>query len=333
MQPRRVRAWSKMAYCSRTNDFVRAKIQIAMPSNFHLAIHGGAGDITPTNLPPDEEAEARDDLTEVLRAGYDLLKRGGSSLDAVELAVSMLEDAPHFNAARGATFNSEGKNELDAAIMCGRTQNAGAVAGVTVVRNPVRAARAVMESSPYVLLIGPGADAFARKQNLEIVAPEYFSTPRQRARFERMQSVNPIPASEKFGTVGAVALDGRGDLAAATSTGGMLNKTDGRVGDSPIIGAGTYASNATCAISCTGHGEHFIRSVAAYDVAALMEYRGLSLQFAVDEVVMRKLKARGGEGGMIALDAAGNCALLFNSAGMYRGQIGVDGNADVAIFG
>ena len=304
-----------------------------MPVNFHLAIHGGAGDITSQNLPSDQEAECRAGLTRVLEAGHALLESGGSSLDAVELAVSLLEDAPQFNAAHGATFNAAGYNELDAAIMCGRTLNAGAIAGVTIVRNPVKAARAVMERSPYVLLIGPGADAFARDQDLEIVAPEYFATARQRERFARMNGVAPLPASEKFGTVGAVAVDRAGDLAAATSTGGMLNKTYGRVGDSPIIGAGTYANNATCAVSATGHGEHFICSVAAYDVAALMEYRGLSVRDAAAKVVMRKLKSRGGEGGMIALDRVGNCALTFNSAGMYRGQIGRDGAADVAIFG
>ncbi len=304
-----------------------------MPVNFHLAIHGGAGDITPANLPPDQEAECRAGLMRVLRAGHALLERGGSSLDAVELAVAMLEDAPQFNAAHGATFNAKGGNELDAAIMCGRTLRAGAVAGVTVVRNPVKAARAVMERSPYVLLAGPGADDFARDQNLEIVAPSYFSTARQRERFARVNGTDAPPASEKFGTVGAVAVDARGDVAAATSTGGMLNKTYGRVGDSPLIGAGTYANNATCAVSATGHGEHFICNVAAYDIAALMEYRGLSLQQAADEVVMRKLKQRGGDGGVIAVDGAGHCALTFNSAGMYRGQIGRDGQMEVAIFG
>ena len=303
-----------------------------MPANFHLAIHGGAGDITPANLPPGQEAECRAVLTEVLRAGHDLLERGGSALDAVELAVSMLEDAPQFNAGRGASFTFDGRNELDASMMCGRTLDAGAVAAVGTVRNPVKAARAVMELSPYVLLVGQGAEAFAREQDLKIVAPDYFATPHQRERLRQMQSVNPWPAAEKFGTVGAVALDKNGDLAAATSTGGMINRRYGRVGDSPVIGAGTYANNATCAVSCTGHGEHFICNVAAYDVSALMEYRGLSLREATDEVVLRKLVARGGDGGLIALDRSGNCVLTFNSAGMYRGQIGPDGATNVAIF-
>ena len=303
-----------------------------MPANFHLAVHGGAGDITPANLPPDQESQCRAVLTEVLRAGHALLQRGASALDAVELTVSLLEDAPQFNAGRGASFTFDGRNELDASIMCGRTLQAGAVAGVGVVRNPVQAARAVMENSPYVLLIGAGAEQFARAQKLKIVAPEYFATPRQLERLRQMQSENPLPASEKFGTVGAVALDKNGDLAAATSTGGMINRRWGRVGDSPVIGAGTYANNATCAVSGTGHGEHFICNVAAYDVSALMEYRGLSLREAVEEVVMRKLKQRGGDGGLIALDNSGRCALTFNSLGMYRGQIGRDGAAIVAIF-
>ncbi len=303
-----------------------------MSTNFRLAIHGGAGDITPANLPPDQEAECRAVLTQVLQAGHALLRAGASSLDAVELAVSLLEDAPQFNAGRGASFTFAGRNELDASIMCGRTLNAGAVAGVTVVRNPVKAARAVMDRSPYVLLVGTGAEEFARDCGLEIVPPSYFATPRQWERLQQIQSPNPSPASEKFGTVGAVALDQAGDVAAATSTGGMINRRYGRVGDSPIIGAGTYANNATCAVSCTGHGEHFICNVAAYDVAALMEYRGLRLSDAAHEVVMRKLKQRGGDGGLIAVDGAGNCALTFNSAGMYRGQIGSDGQASVAIF-
>lgn len=304
-----------------------------MSANFTLAIHGGAGDITPANLPPDQEAECRTLLMQVLQAGHALLREGASSLDAVENAVKTLEDAPQFNAARGATLNAQGRNELDAAIMCGRSLNAGAVAGVTVVRNPVSAARAVMERSSYVLLIGAGAEEFARDNGLEIVPPRYFVTERQLRRFERMQGVNPLPASEKFGTVGAVALDKDGDLAAATSTGGMLNKRYGRVGDSPIIGAGTYANNATCAVSATGHGEHFLCNVAAYDIAALMEYRGLQLHEATEEVVMRKLKARGGDGGVIAVDGAGNVALTFNSAGMYRGHVTSGGQTSVEIFG
>ena len=300
--------------------------------NFAFAIHGGAGDITPANLTPDLEAEARAVLERVLHNGHAMLSGGASSLDAVEGAVKMLEDAPQFNAGRGASFTHDGRNQLDASIMDGRTLNAGAVAGVMTIRNPIGAARAVMERSPYVLLMGAGAEEFAQTEGLDIVEPSYFGTPRQWEKLQRLRADNPLPAPEKFGTVGAVALDKNGDLAAATSTGGMINRKWGRVGDSPIIGAGTYANNATCAISATGHGEHFIRSVAAHDISALMEYRGLSLGRAAEEVVLRKLRARGGDGGVIGVDARGNIALTFNSAGMYRGQIGVDGVASVAIF-
>ena len=302
-------------------------------SPFSLAIHGGAGDITPANLTPDQADDCRAVLGEVLRAGHAMLRDGASALDAVEAAVRMLEDAPQFNAGHGATFTADGRNELDAAIMCGRTLGAGAIAGVRTVRSPVSAARAVMERSPYVLLIGRGAERFAGEQGLDIVEPSYFATPRQWERLQRMRGDDPLPASEKFGTVGAVALDQKGNLAAATSTGGMLNKRYGRVGDSPIIGAGTYANNATCAVSATGHGEHFICNVTAYDISALMEYRGLSLREATQEVVMRKLVARGGDGGVIAVDKVGNVELCFNSAGMYRGSIGIDGTANVGIFG
>ena len=300
--------------------------------NFGFAIHGGAGDITPANLSPAEADECRAVLGEVLRASHAMLREGASSLDAVERAVKMLEDAPQFNAGHGASFTHDGRNELDASIMDGRTLGAGAVAGVTTIRNPIGAARAVMESSPYVLLIGAGAESFAQTQGLDIVEPSYFGTPRQWEKLQRLRGDDPSPEAEKFGTVGAVALDAAGNLAAATSTGGMINRKWGRVGDSPIIGAGTYANNATCAISATGHGEHFICSIAAYDIAALMEYRGWSLARAAEEVVLRKLVARGGDGGVIGIDSRGNIVLTFNSAGMYRGQIGVDGRAEVAIF-
>lgn len=301
------------------------------PFNFGLAIHGGAGEITPANCPPDFERECRAVLDEVLRAGHAMLRDGVSSLDAVETAVRSLEDAPQFNAGRGASFTFDGRQELDASIMDGRTLMAGAVAGVTTIRNPVRAARAVMENSPYVLLIGAGAEIFAQSQSLEIVEPSYFATERQREKWQRLRAESAA-AERKFGTVGAVALDRNGDLAAATSTGGMVNRKWGRVGDSPIIGAGTYANNATCAVSCTGHGEHFIRNVAAYDISALMEYRGLSLREAAAEVVLNKLVKCGGEGGVIAIDRDGHIALCFNSAGMFRGQIGADGAPSVAIF-
>jgi beta-aspartyl-peptidase (threonine type) len=304
-------------------------------SKFALAIHGGAGDITPANLPPDEEKACRDALNEVLQAGYTLLSDGASSLDAVEAAVRMLEDCPLFNAGRGATLTHDGRNELDAAIMDGRTLVAGAVAGITVVRNPVSAARSVLERSPYVMLVGKGAEEFAAEQGLEIVEPSYFFTRHQFEKLEKLRQSNaaqPSKSGEKYGTVGAVALDKRGDLAAATSTGGMLNKRYGRVGDSPVIGAGTYANNATCAVSATGHGEHFICSVVAYDISALMEYKGLSVGEACDEVVLRKLVARQGDGGVIAVSANADIAISFNSLGMHRGSIGSEQGAFVDIF-
>ncbi len=308
--------------------------------NFGLAIHGGAGDITPANLPPDQERACRDVLQQVLQVGHSMLDQNASALDAVEVAVRLLEDSPWFNAARGASFTHDGRNELDASIMDGRTLMAGGVAGVTTIRNPVSAARAVMERSPYVLLLGAGAEAFARHCNLEIVEPSYFATPHQLEKLEKLQretaevqSADVLPDGEKFGTVGAVALDKVGHLAAATSTGGMINRKWGRVGDSPIVGAGTYANDATCAVSSTGHGEHFICNVVAYDISALMEYRDLSLREAAEEVVQNKLVARGGDGGVIAIDKTGHIELCFNSAGMYRGQVGADGEISVAIFG
>lgn len=303
-------------------------------NSFALAIHGGAGNITPQNLPPAQERACHDTLTQVLESGYALLKNGAHSLDVVEATVRMLEDSPLFNAGHGASLTHEGRAELDASIMDGRTGQAGAIAGVTTIRNPISAARAVMEHSPYVLLIGAGAEAFASERGLEQVENSYFVTPRQAEKLEVMRRENaPLPSkSEKYGTVGAVALDQFGNLAAATSTGGMMNKRYGRVGDSPIIGAGTYANNATCAVSATGHGEHFLCNVVAYDVAALMEYRGLSLQAATEEVVLHKLVARNGDGGLIAIDRDGNISLVFNTEGMYRGRINTTGEATVAIF-
>ncbi|BCM89197.1 isoaspartyl peptidase [Abditibacteriota bacterium] len=300
-----------------------------------LAIHGGAGNITPSNLPPNQEQAYRDALTQVLETGHALLCQGGHSLDVVEAAVRLLEDSPLFNAGKGACFTYEGRNELDASIMDGHTLQAGAVAGVTTIRNPISAARAVMERSPYVLLIGTGAESFAADQGLEIVEPEYFYTRRQYERWEKSHQAREESASlngEKFGTVGAVALDSYGDLAAATSTGGMMNKRYGRVGDSPIIGAGTYANNATCAVSATGHGEHFLCNVVAYDIAALMEYKGLSVQDAAEEVVMHKLAQRRGEGGVIAIGKNGQVAMPFSSVGMYRGSITADGQMSVHMF-
>jgi len=285
------------------------------------------------------EKQYRTALEEALRTGHAILARGGSSIDAVEATVRVLEDNPLFNAGKGAVFTHEGRNELDASIMEGKTRKAGAVAGVTIIRNPISAARAVMEKSPHVMMTGKGAELFATKMGLEIVDPSYFWTERRWKSLQNElrketspQSALPADPERKHGTVGAVAVDRAGNLAAATSTGGMTNKQYGRVGDSPIIGAGTFAENESCAVSATGHGEFFIRWTVAYDIAALMKYRGMTVQAAADEVINKKLKAVEGEGGVIALDAKGNFAMPFNSEGMYRGWIGADGVPKVSIY-
>ncbi|WP_161889241.1 isoaspartyl peptidase/L-asparaginase family protein [Pontibacter russatus] len=315
-------------------------------SRITLVIHGGAGTITRDNMTPEKEKAYTAQLNEALKTGFAILEKGGSSLDAVEATVRVMEDSPLFNAGKGAVFTNEGKNELDAAIMDGKTLKAGAVASVTTIKNPVSAARAVMEQSEHVMLIGAGAEQFAKEKGLEIVNPSYFRT---ETRYRQLQEIRDrektkldhdggsgsnehiFTEGHKFGTVGAVALDAYGNVAAATSTGGMTNKRYGRVGDVPIIGAGTYADNNTCAVSATGHGEYFIRSVVAHDIASLMDYKGMSLQEAADEVVMKKLVKRGGEGGVIAVDRHGNIAMPFNSAGMYRGYI-KKGKSEVAIY-
>ncbi len=327
-------------------------------SRITLVIHGGAGVINRQNMTPEKEAAYKQGLTEALQTGYKILKDGGTSLDAVEAAVKVMEDNPLFNAGKGAVFTNEGKNELDAAIMDGKTGLAGSVAGITTVKNPVSAARTVMEQSEHVMMIGPGAEEFAKARGLEIVDPSYFYTD---SRFKSLQRIKekeeelgqpaPKPAQpakpkndsgslenhilidgKKYGTVGAVALDANGNLAAATSTGGMTNKRFGRVGDVPIIGAGTYADNNTCAVSATGHGEFFIRSVVAHDIAALMEYKKWSVKKAAEEVVLKKLVKKGGEGGVIALDRKGNFAMTFNSEGMFRGYITADGEMKVEMY-
>lgn len=307
-----------------------------------FVMHGGAGTITRKSMTPEMEQQYRAELEKALRTGHEILAKGGSSLDAVEAAIRILEDSPLFNAGKGAVFTHEGKNELDASIMDGKTLKAGAVAGVTILKNPITAARAVMDKSKHVMMVGRGAELFATKMGLEIVDPSYFWTERRwkALQNELLQEQNPkaelVPLPEhevkKFGTVGALALDQGGNLAAGTSTGGMSNKMYGRVGDSPIIGAGTYADNNSCAVSGTGDGEYFIRLSVARDIAALVSYRGLSVQQAGDEVIQKKLTNLGGEGGVIILDAKGNFAMPFNSEGMYRGWIGDDGVPHVLIY-
>jgi beta-aspartyl-peptidase (threonine type) len=281
-------------------------------------------------MTPDLEAAYRKALESAALAGYNLLAKGQSAHDAVVAAVMVLEDEPLFNAGRGSVFTHTGQHEMDAAIMCGHNLAAGAVAGVSNVRNPVALASRVLTHSDHVMLAGSGAQAFALQQGLPLAGADYFFSPYRYEQWKAMRDADTFALDhnvqvagnllkdKKFGTVGAVACDAQGNVAAATSTGGMTNKKYNRIGDTPIIGAGCYANNATCAISSTGHGELFIRAVAAYDVSCLMEYSGLSLQQAMDKVVMQKLVAIGGEGGMIGVDASGNIALVFNSAGMYR---------------
>lgn len=305
-----------------------------------IAIHGGAGAITRAQLSPEKERLYIKELSEIVEAGQALLEAGGSALDAVTEAVRLLEECPLFNAGIGAVFTHDGTHELDACIMDGNTLEAGAVAGVSHIRNPILAARQVLEYSPHVLLIGRGAETFAQQQGLEPVSPDIFFTQERWEQLQRAQANHqtvldhdaPINSDTKFGTVGAVALDQYGNLAAATSTGGMTNKMAGRVGDSPIIGAGCYANNANVAVSCTGTGEVFMRTLAAYDIAALMEYGGLSLQQATDRVVMEKLPVLQGSGGVIAIDCEGNVALPFNSEGMYRGYGYVGDAPNVGIY-
>jgi L-asparaginase / beta-aspartyl-peptidase len=304
-----------------------------------MVIHGGAGTILRANMTPEMEREYTAALENALHAGHRILADGGSALDAVEATVRLLEDAPMFNAGRGAVFTSDGRNELDASIMDGATLRAGAVAGVTRVKNPITLARIVMERSVHVMMAREGAEAFGQEHGIEMVDPSWFRTELrwrqlEQAR-ERERAGAALPQREdddaRFGTVGAVALDRSGNLAAATSTGGMTNKRFGRIGDSPLIGAGTYADDM-CGVSATGHGEFFIRNVVAYDICARMRYAGASLQNAASEVVMQRLASQNADGGVIAMDRYGNVAMPFNSAGMYRGRISADGTPHVAIY-
>ena len=307
-------------------------------SKFSIAIHGGAGTILKKDMSPDKEKAYREGLGEALQAGFNVLSQGGSSMDAVRAAVVMLENNILFNAGRGSVFTKSGHQEMDAAVMDGSNLAAGAVAGVRNIRNPVELAFAVMTKSPHVMLAGEGANEFAKLQGLQTEPDEYFFSAFRKAQWEELRGSESTALDhggikeKKFGTVGAVACDQHGNIAAATSTGGMTNKQYGRVGDSPLIGAGTYANNRTCAISCTGHGEPFIRAVTAYDVSCLMEYAGLSLHDAMDKVVNEKLVRIDGEGGMIGVDARGNTAMLFNSDGMYRGQMSGDGKREILIY-
>ena len=304
---------------------------------FSIAIHGGAGTILQSEMSAEKEKGYKDALQDALNAGYKVLENGGTSLDAVEQSMMQLENCPLFNAAKGAVFNALGKHEMDASIMEGKNRMAGAVSGVHNIHHPTSLARQVMEQTEHVFLIGEGAMDFAATIGFPFIDDDYFYDEFRYQQWlkikdsEKFQLDHTI-VDKKFGTVGAVALDIHGNLAAATSTGGMTNKKFGRVGDSPIIGAGTYANNATCAVSCTGSGEYFIRGVVAYDVSCLMEYKGLSLQAACDEVVQHRLKNMDGDGGLIAVDTQGNIVLSFNTEGMYRACRNNEGRHEVSIY-
>jgi beta-aspartyl-peptidase (threonine type) len=313
-----------------------------------IVIHGGAGTIRKELMSPDLEAEYRAVLTKAIVTGHKVLTSGGSSRDAIIAAITLMEDSPLFNAGHGAVFNHEGNIELDASIMEGRTLNAGAVAALTRIKSPIRLANSVLDNSPHVMLVGAGAEVFAQQQGFDLVSNDYFKTDRRRLQLERIiaqeQAVAMLPAisdlllikyqfdEKKLGTVGAVAIDQRGDIAAGTSTGGMTNKRFGRVGDAPIIGAGTYADNESCGISATGHGEYFIRAVVAHDICARMAYKGISLQQAQDEVVQGKLVEMDASGGVVGIDKDANVAFSFNSLGMYRASIDKRGDLVVKIF-
>ncbi len=311
-------------------------------NKYAIAIHGGAGTILKSTMTPEKEKAYLDGLKNAIESGETILKNGGSSLEAVEKAIRSLEDNPLFNAGKGAVFSNSGKNEMDASIMNGEDLSAGAVAGISNIKNPISLAKGIMQKSEHVFLTGNGAIEFAKSIDSEFEEDAYFF---EQMRFDQLQQAKQSDGvfldhttdkfengEKKFGTVGAVALDIHGNLAAGTSTGGMTNKKFGRVGDSPIIGAGTYANNETCAISCTGHGEFFIRSVVAYDISCLIEYKGLSLKKACDFVVMDKLVKIGGEGGLIAIDKNGNIEMPFNSEGMYRAKKSNDGELFIKIY-
>ncbi len=315
-------------------------IQAESPAPIAIAIHAGAGTMNKQDMNEQTEEEIRGALLEAVQAGHQVLRLGGSSLDAVQAAVTRLEDSPHFNAGRGAVFNADGKNEMDASIMDGSNLQAGAVAGVHNIRNPILLARKVMTDSPHVMLMGEGAVSFAREQGIEFADDDYFFTEHRWEQLQKARAEGEDKSARVVGqypdrwmsTVGAVALDSSGNLAAATSTGGMTNKRFGRVGDSPIIGAGTYADNRSCAVSATGHGEYFIRATVARDICARVQFQGLTLQQAADAVVMDELVRLGGTGGIISIDTVGHIAMVFNTEGMYRASINTAGDIEVAIY-
>lgn len=317
-----------------------------IPSKFAIVIHGGAGTILKENMTDSLELAYKIALENAIKTGHEILKNGGSALEAVTKTINVMEDSPLFNAGKGAVFTHEETNELDASIMDGASLNAGAVAGVTQIKNPINLAYEVMVNSDHVMLAGKGAEAFAQLRGFELVDPSYFYTEN---RFQSLQKIkdkekteldhdgktaynDPFIKNAKFGTVGCVALDKNGNIAAGTSTGGMTNKRWNRIGDAPIIGAGTYANNATCGVSSTGWGEYFIRAMVAHDISAMMEYKGVSLQEAASEVIQKKVPNLGGDGGIVALDKEGNIVMEFNTTGMYRAYINTAGELFIGIY-
>ncbi len=333
---------------TQTNETAETEKAQDSVENFGIVIHGGAGTILKENMSDSLEQAYKAKLEEAIRTGHEILANGGTAIEAVQRTINIMENSPLFNAGKGAVFTNEGKNELDASIMEGKTLNAGAVSGVTTVKNPINLAWEVMENSEHVMLSGKGAEQFAKERNLEIVNPEYFYTENRFKSLERLKErnsekteldhdgktafVDPFIKDSKFGTVGCAALDKNGNLAAGTSTGGMTNKKWGRIGDAPIIGAGTYANNKTAAISATGWGEFFIRGVVAYDISALMEYKEMSLAEAAKEVIQNKNPELGGSGGIIAIDHQGNVSMEFNTAGMYRAKMNKEGDLEIGIY-
>jgi beta-aspartyl-peptidase (threonine type) len=309
---------------------------------FGIVIHGGAGTILKENMSDSLEKAYKDKLTEAINVGYSILKNGGTSIEAVVSTINVMEDSPLFNAGKGSVFTHEGINEMDASVMDGATLNAGAVSGVTRIKNPINLAMIIMNESPHVMLSGKGAESFASEKGFLLVDPSYFYTENRYRSLQKIKQKeanktavsfdDPFIKDSKFGTVGCVALDKNGNLAAGTSTGGMTNKRWNRIGDAPIIGAGTYANNVTCAVSSTGWGEYFIRAVVAHDISAMMEYKGVSLEEAAKEVIQKKVPALGGDGGIVSIDKDGNVAMEFNTAGMYRAHMNSKGELTVGIY-
>ncbi len=323
---------------------ISSKKEVKTEETFGIVIHGGAGTILKKNMTDSLEIAFQEKLKEAITTGHEILKKGGTSLEAVTATINIMEDSPLFNAGKGAVFTHDETNELDASIMDGATLNAGAVSGVKRIKNPIDLALSVMNDSPHVMLSGNGAEEFAQEQGYELVDPSYFYTEKRYQSLKRVKEreaqkenksvsfVDPFIKDSKFGTVGCVALDKNGNLAGGTSTGGMTNKRWNRIGDAPIIGAGTYANNATCAVSSTGWGEYFIRAMVAHDISAMMEYKGVSLQEAAKEVIQKKVPELGGDGGIVAIDKDGNIAMEFNTAGMYRAHMNAEGELLVKIY-